>query len=388
MTVQKRRKYSSQFKQDAVKLVAEQGYKVTEAARNLGINDGMLRRWIKQAAGEQQGDSHSQAPLTQEQARIWEVRRGKPAPENGAGNPKKSNGLFCKRIELRFDFIRREKEAYPVAVLCRVMGVSRSGFYRYLKALEGPPPDIHAELEATIKDIFESSQGTYGSRRMSNALRALGHNIGRHQARSLMRKLELRVRPTRRFKVTTNSRHNYPLAPNRLNRQFDVNVPDTVWATDITYLWTQEGWLHLAVVIDLFSRKVVGWAIDKRMTTALVVDALTMAVWRRRPPKGLLHHSDRGSQYASHAYQAELRKHGMVCSMSRKGDGWDNSVIERFFRSLKTERTNHRLYRTREEARQDAIDYIAMFYNSRRLHSYLGYLSPDAYEAKAKLKAA
>lgn len=289
---------------------------------------------------------------------------------------------------MRFDFIRQEKEAYPVSVLCRVMGVSRSGFYRYQQHFERPRPNGDHELHENVKEIFACSNGTYGSRRMSRALRALGYNIGRYGARSVMRKLGLRVLPTKRFKVTTNSRHDYPVAENLLDRQFEVSAPDTVWGTDITYLWTQEGWLFLAVVIDLFSRKVVGWALDKQMPTKLVTDALRMAVWRRRPPKGLLHHSDRGSQYASHDYQDELKKYGMVCSMSRKGDCWDNSVVERFFRSLKTERTNHCIYHTREAAKQDVIDYIEMFYNSRRLHSYLGYQSPNAYEAMALSKAA
>ncbi len=281
---------------------------------------------------------------------------------------------------MRFDFIRQEKKAFPVTLLCRVMDASRSGFYRYLQSFEQPDPCTDKELQETAKEIFESSGDTYGSRRMSRALKVLGYPVGRYQARSLMRKLNLRVLPTKRFKVTTNSKHSYPVAPNLLDRQFEVENPDTVWGVDITYLWTQEGWLYLAVVIDLFSRKVVGWAIDRRMTTTLVSDALTMAVWRRRPPKGLLHHSDRGSQYASHAYQAELNKHGMVCSMSGKGDCWDNAVVERFFRSLKTERTNHRIYPSREMARQDVIDYIEMFYNSRRLHSYLGYQSPNDFE--------
>lgn len=275
-----------------------------------------------------------------------------------------------------------------MTVLCHVMGVSRSGFYRYLKQLDKPKSGNEPELHGMVKEIFESSKGTYGSRRMSRALRALGFNIGRHQARSLMRHLGLRVVPTKRFKVTTNSKHNYPVAPNLLDRQFDVKGSDQVWGTDITYLWTQEGWLYLAVVIDLFSRKVVGWAIEKRMTAEFAISALTMAFWRRRPPPGLLHHSDRGSQYASHDYQAKLAEYGMTCSMSGKGDCWDNAVVERFFRSLKTERTNHQIYQTREAARQDVIDYIEMFYNSQRLHSYLDYVSPNEYERLTMAKAA
>jgi len=275
-----------------------------------------------------------------------------------------------------------------VTLLCKVMEVSRSGFYRYIKTCDHPNPDGDCGLLADVKAVFEGSGGTYGSRRMAKALRALGYSAGRFQARSLMRKLELKVIPTKRFKVTTDSKHTLAVAPNVLAREFDVKAPDTVWGGDITYLWTQAGWLYLAVIIDLYSRKVVGWAMDRTMTTDLVIDALTMAVWRRRPKPGLIHHTDRGSQYASHEYQRLLTNWGMVCSMSRKGDCWDNAVVERFFRSLKTERTNHRLYRTREQVKQDVVDYIEMFYNSRRLHSYLGYVSPNEFESVELRKAA
>ena len=275
-----------------------------------------------------------------------------------------------------------------MTLLCQVMGVSRSGFYGYLKHYDQPKSKEDSALLAAVKEIFESTQGSYGSRRMSRALRELGYDIGRYRARSLMRQSGLQVRPAKHFKVTTNSQHNYPVAPNLLDRQFDVAAPDKVWGTDITYLWTQEGWLYLAVVIDLFSLKVVGWSIDPRMKTDLVINALTMAVWRRQPSKGLLHHSDHGSQYASHIYQDELKKHGMICSMSRKGNCWDNAVVERFFRSLKTERTNNRIYLTREAARRDVIDYIEMFYNSQRLQSYLGYRSPNEFERQALESAA
>jgi putative transposase len=270
-----------------------------------------------------------------------------------------------------------------VTLLCKVMEVSRSGFYRYMTTVNNPVLENDPDLVADAKAVFEASGRTYGSRRMSRALRALGHPVGRHQARSLMRKLGLKVLPPRRFKVTTDSKHDLPVAPNLLNREFNIEAPDRVWVGDITYLWTRAGWVYLAVIIDLYSRKVVGWSLNHRMTADLVKDALTMAVWRRKPKPGLIHHTDRGSQYASQVYQRELKHYGMVCSMSRKGDCWDNAVAERFFRSLKTERTNHRLYGTRDEVRRDVIDYIEMFYNSHRLHSYLDYTSPNQYEAQA-----
>jgi transposase InsO family protein len=262
------------------------------------------------------------------------------------------------------------------------MRVSRSSYYQYLKQQQTPNGSQQRKLEALVKSIHKASKESYGSRRISEALQGHGYPVGRYQARSLMRKLNLVAKSNKRFKVTTDSNHNHPVAPNLLNRQFQVDRPDTVWASDITYLWTHQGWLYVAVVLDLFSRKVVGWSIDRRMTSELVKKALNMAVMYRQPSKGLLHHSDRGSQYASHAYQEELRKHGMVCSMSRKGNCWDNAVVERFFRSLKTEQTNHYRYASREAARRDVVDYILMFYNSQRLHSTLGYRSPADFEAE------
>lgn len=283
---------------------------------------------------------------------------------------------------MRYDFIRQQRKAYPITVLCRVMGVSRSGYYQYLGF---KPKKITKErfiLETATKELFHKSRASYGSRRISTGLREQGFSVGRYQARSLMRHLDLEVKSRRRFKLTTESTQAYPVAPNLLNRQFQVDLPDRVWVSDITYVWTGQGWLYLAVIIDLFSRRVVGWAIKETLATSLVTEALTMAVGRRRPKKGLLHHSDRGSQYASTDYQKELEKYGLIPSMSRKGNCWDNAVAERFFRSLKTELTDHNPFITRDKARREIVDYIEMFYNSERLHSYLGYMSPAAFEAK------
>lgn len=267
------------------------------------------------------------------------------------------------------------------------MEVGRSSYYEWRDRRERYCPE-QEQLKLQAKAAFEGSQGTYGSRRMASALQGNGYAVGRHKARRLMRESGLVVRRKKLFKVTTNSRHHYPVAPNLLERQFDVAEPDRAWVADITYLWTAEGWLYLAVVLDLYSRRVVGWALKKRMTAALVTEALLMALWRRKPASGLIHHSDRGSQYACTEYQQVLKDHGAVCSMSRKGNCWDNAVMERFFGSLKRERTDLRLYATREELRADVIDYIEMFYNSRRLHSYLGYVSPADYETAALAKEA
>ena len=272
-----------------------------------------------------------------------------------------------------------------MTLLCQVMEVSRSGFYDFMKRLQRPEDPQEQRLIVKVRSIHKANDEAYGSRRMSEALRADGEDVGRCQAGTLMKKANVEVKQKKRFRVTTDSKHSYPVSPNLLDRQFDVDAPNTVWGADISYLWTDEGWLYLAVIIDLFSRRVVGWSLSSRMKVDLVRDALLMAFWRRKPGRGLIHHSDRGSQYACHEYQDILEEHGMIPSMSRKGDCWDNAVIERFFRSLKSERTNHRRYSTREAARQDVINYIEMFYNSRRLHSYLGYVSPAEYEKLAKV---
>ena len=271
-------------------------------------------------------------------------------------------------------------------LLCRLLGVSRGGFYDYLRRQERDPDPEHEEKLEWVKDLAEASDHTYGSRRMARALQALGYPVGRHQARSLMREAGAWVRYRRRYRATTNSNHRQPVFENRLGRDFSVDAQDQVWAGDITYVWTQQGWLYLAVVIDLYSRKVVGWSMGRRLTSTLVCDALQMALWSRRPAKGqLIHHSDRGVQYASHAFRRLLKAHGIEGSMSRKGDCWDNAVVESFFGSLKSERIHWRSYQTREQARADIVEYITMFYNSHRLHSYLGYQSPDQFERNGRL---
>lgn len=234
---------------------------------------------------------------------------------------------------------------------------------------------------AAVKEIAESSDYSYGSRRMKQALNALGYSVGRRKTRSLMLEAGVKARYRKKFKVTTNNDHQQPVFENILDRNFVVAKPDQVYVSDITYIWTQQGWLYLAVFIDLFNRRVVGWSMGTRINATLVTDALRMAVWRRKPKRGLIVHSDRGSQYASKAYRLLLKANGFVGSMSRKGDCWDNAVAESFFASLKKERVQWKHYQTRAEAQQDILDYIVMFYNSRRLHSYLGYCSPNDYES-------
>jgi transposase InsO family protein len=287
---------------------------------------------------------------------------------------------------MRFHFIAQQKKVYPVALMCRLLGVSTAGFYAYLKRYERPPDPHRLRLLSWVKELAQASKFTYGSRRISKGLRALGFAVGRDQARGLMKEAGVWVRYRKRFKVTTDSQHQQPVFENRLQRQFDVTEPDRVWASDITYCWTGEGWLYLAVVIDLYSRKVVGWSMSTRLKSSLVCDALTMALWRRRPSAGLIHHSDRGVQYASRVFRKLLKAHGILGSMSRKGNCWDNAVVESFFGTLKSERLFWQHYSTRRVAHNEIVDYIAMFYNPLRLHSYLDYKSPDQYEWEEQWK--
>jgi len=281
---------------------------------------------------------------------------------------------------VKYGFIRAQADRYPVNLLCRLLGVQRSAYYdRRDQPVRVIPPQELA-LRRRMKELFRASRDSLGSRTLMKNLREEGFDIGRDRTRRLMKSLNLKVKQKRKYKATTDSKHNLPVAENVLNRQFVPQGPNQVWGTDITYLWTQQGWVYLAVVIDLYSRRVVGWSMDRRMQKSLVIRALLMAINLRQPPPGLLHHSDRGSQYASHAYQALLKQHGMICSMSRKGNCWDNSPVERFFSSLKREWTGDRLYRTRQEAMADVREYVAVYYNSKRLHSTLGYKTPMNYE--------
>jgi len=281
---------------------------------------------------------------------------------------------------VKYGFIRAQAGRYPVNLLCRLLGLPRSAYYAWRDQPGRVIPPQELALRRRMKALFRASRDSLGSRMMMKNLRDEGFAIGRDRTRRLMKALNLKVKQKRKYKVTTDSRHALPVAENVLNRAFSPAAPNQVWGTDITYLWTQQGWVYLAVVIDLYSRRVVGWAMDRRMQKALVIRALLMAINLRQPPPGLLHHSDRGSQYASHAYQALLKQHGVICSMSRKGNCWDNSPVERFFSSLKREWTGDRLYRTREQAIADVREYVAVYYNAKRLHSTLGYKTPMNYE--------
>ena len=287
---------------------------------------------------------------------------------------------------MRFAFIAKHRNIWPVAWLCKALDVSRSGFHDWLNRSPAKRTLENEAVLAAIRQSFTASDRTYGARRVWHDLLAEGFNCGLHRIERLMRKNALRARPRRRYlPPDTGERMVSAIAPNVLDRQFHAPKPNAKWIADFTYIWTAEGWLYVAAVIDLFSRRVVGWSMSTSMTAQLVTDALLMAIWRRGKPDALLHHSDQGSQYTSEQFRLLLDDNGVNCSMSRSGNVWDNAAMESFFSSLKTERTARKVYRTRTQAKADVFDYIERFYNLKRRHSTLGYLSPIEFERKAGL---
>jgi putative transposase len=276
--------------------------------------------------------------------------------------------------------MQKHQTEFPVSVMCSVFQVSRSGYYAWIRRPESKRHREDKELSQAIAEIHRESKAVYGSPKVHEELHRRGKRCGKNRVVRLMRKDGLYSKTKRKFRVTTDSRHSWPVAPNVLNREFKADRPNQAWACDITYIWTTEGWLYLAIVMDLFSRSIVGWSMSERITRQLAMDALSLAAKRRNPPKGLLLHSDRGSQYASEDYQALLVKYDMTCSMSRKGDCWDNAPVESFFSILKRELVFHERFQSRAQARQSIFDYIERFYNRRRIHSSLGYLTPSEFE--------
>jgi transposase InsO family protein len=280
-----------------------------------------------------------------------------------------------------FEFILAEKAHYPVRTMCEVLGVSASGYYAWRgRPLMSPRVQANRSLRVRIRAIHAATRGSYGSPRIQVALRAEGEHIGRNRVIRLMRHEGLRGRPHRRFRVTTNADPAAVPAPNRLDQQFAASAPNRVWTADITALPTGEGWMYLAVLLDLYSRRVVGWAVRATLETELVAAAWHMAIGRRRPAPGLIHHSDQGSQYTSGTYQTLLRAHGVTCSMSRRGNCFDNAPTESFFRTLKVEIAEECYWPTRRAATQAVVAFIERFYNTERLHSSLNYQSPAAFE--------
>ncbi|HEX2693567.1 MAG TPA: IS3 family transposase [Gemmatimonadaceae bacterium] len=379
-----RRQFTREFKLEAVRLIKDRGVSYAQASQDLGVHTSQLRDWVKKFADDPQQAFPGHGQLKPEQAEIARLKREVTKLKAERDILKKGRGLLREGQSVKFAFIAKHRGIWPAGWMCGALGVSRGGFYAWLTRPRSDRSRSDEALAAKIRTSFIGSDRTYGARRIWKDVLADGVSCGLHRVERLMRRQALRARPRRRrLPPDQGERQAGAVAPNVLERSFSAPAPNRRWIADFTYIWTAEGWLYVAAVIDLFSRRVVGWSMSATMTAELVTDALVMAIWRRGKPDALIHHSDRGSQYTSDQFQRLMADHGVTCSMSRSGNVWDNAAMESFFSSLKTERIARRIYRTRDEARADVFDYIERFYNTKRRHSTIGYLSPMEFEMKA-----
>jgi transposase InsO family protein len=374
-----RRRYTREFKLAAVKLIPEQGRSVADAARSGGVSDKPLRYWKSTLLD--QGESAFPGNGNRSPADFCDPSSQGGEPPSAHGTPHfKSDGLLCQGVAMKYAFLEPHKATWPITVMAELLGVSPSGSYAWRDRPISHRQQQNDELLVQIQTIHEEVKHRHGSPRIHAELNAPGHPWCVNTVAEIMRQAGIRAKTARKFKHTTDSNHSHPVAENVLDRQFQVDTPNQVWVTDITYIPTREGWLYLAATEDLYSRMVVGWWMDRTMTSRLVVDALAMAIQRRFPSEELLAHSDRESQYASEHYQRLLGKHGIECSMSGVGQCWDNAAMESFFASLKKALIHLEDYQTREEAKASIFEYIEMFSNRKRRHSTLGYVSPAEWE--------
>ncbi|EMG2113761.1 IS3 family transposase [Pseudomonas aeruginosa] len=377
--MERRRTFSREFKLEAVKLVVERGVSVAQAAKDLDVHENVLRKWVRELRQEPQEAFPGNGKQKAQDAEIARLHKEVAKLKMERDILKKGRGLLREGVDVKFGFVAKHRGAWPVNLMCEALGVSRGGFYAWLTRPRSRRSLSDEVLGAQVHQSFVRSDRTYGARRVWHDVLEQGQTCGLHRIERLMREQALRARPRRRGLPKDRGARG-AVADNVLDRQFQADGPNQKWVADFTYIWTAEGWLYVAAVLDLYSRRIVGWSMQESMTSQLVVDALMMAVWRRGRPVALLHHSDQGSQYTSEHFQRLLDEQGITCSMSRAGEVWDNSAMESFFSSLKTERTARKVYRTRGQARSDVFDYIECFYNPTRRHSTLGYLSPVQFE--------
>ncbi|WP_251842381.1 IS3 family transposase [Enterobacter hormaechei] len=369
------KRYPEEFKIEAVKQVVDRGYSVASVATRLDITTHSLYSWIKKYGP----DSSTNKEQSDAQAEIRRLQKELKRVTDERDIFKKSRGVLRKAVRLRYAFIRDNTCCWPVRLLCRVLDVHPSGFYAWLQQPHSQRHQADLRLTGQIKQFWLESGCVYGYRKIHLDLRDSGQQCGVNRVWRLMKRVGIKAQVGYRSPRARKGEASI-VSPNRLQRQFNPDAPDERWVTDITYIRTHEGWLYLAVVVDLFSRKIIGWSMQSRMTKDIVLNALLMAVWRRSPQKQVLVHSDQGSQYTSHEWQSFLKSHGLEGSMSRRGNCHDNAVAESFFQLLKRERIKKKIYGTREEARSDIFDYIEMFYNSKRRHGSSDQMSPTEYE--------
>ncbi|WP_425284513.1 IS3 family transposase [Aliiruegeria lutimaris] len=370
---------SPEFRAEAVRVALTSGLSRKQVAADFGVGFSTLSRWIQQERKNPEKPT-AQSDLERE---VAELRRENRQLREERDVPKKGNGVLRGEKQMRFAFVEEHRNDFPVARLCKIMDVSPRGYRAWRRRPLSNRQRNDMVVLAHIREQFALSLGSYGRPRMTEELKELGLHVGHRRVGRLMRMNSISVKRSKKFKATTDSNHSFNIAPNLLDRDFLADRPNRKWAGDISYVWTQEGWLYLAVILDLHSQRVVGWAVSNRMKRDLAIRALKMAIALRQPPRGCIHHTDRGSQYCSHDYQKILHQHGFEVSMSGKGNCYDNAAVETFFKTIKAELIWRRSWPTRRAAELAIFEYINGFYNPHRKHSALGWKSPLAFEAQA-----
>ncbi|WP_371332423.1 IS3 family transposase [Klebsiella quasipneumoniae] len=370
-------RFTPEFKEEAVRQITERGYSVAEVSDRLGVSAHSLYKWLR-AIKPDNNEQHAR-DLLEAKSEILKLRAQLKRTEEERDILKKGRAVLCKGARLKYRFINEHRTVWGVMTMCRVLNVARAGFYAWLHNPVSARDKDNQRLLMLIRDSYSLSGGVYGYRRVHGDLNEIGETCGKNRVGRIMQLN--RIKAVRGYKAPRRiAGKPSVVAPNRVQRQFTVVRANQVWVTDITYIRTWQGWLYLAVVIDLFARNVVGWSMKPTLSRELALDALMMAVWRRKPDGEVIVHSDQGSQYGSDDWQRFCRANNLAPSMSRRGNCWDNAVAESFFSSLKKERIRKRIYKTRDLARADIFDYIEVFYNRARRHSHLGGVSPEAFE--------
>ncbi|EOJ4549997.1 IS3 family transposase [Escherichia coli] len=370
-------RFTPEFKEEAVRQITERGYSVAEVSDRLGVSAHSLYKWLR-AIKPDNSEQHAR-DLLEAKSEILKLRAQLKRTEEERDILKKGRAVLCKGARLQYRFINEHRTVWGVMTMCRVLDVARAGFYAWLHNPVSARDKDNQRLLTLIRDSYSLSGGVYGYRRVHGDLNEIGETCGKNRVGRIMQLN--RIKAVRGYKAPRRiAGRPSVVATNRVQRQFTVVRANQVWVTDITYIRTWQGWLYLAVVIDLFARNVVGWSMKPTLSRELALDALMMAVWRRKPDGEVIVHSDQGSQYGSDDWQRFCRANNLVPSMSRRGNCWDNAVAESFFSSLKKERIRKRIYKTRDLARADIFDYIEVFYNRARRHSHLGGVSPEAFE--------
>ncbi|EPB3766848.1 MULTISPECIES: IS3 family transposase [Enterobacteriaceae] len=370
-------RFTPEFKEEAVRQITERGYSVAEVSDRLGVSAHSLYKWLR-AIKPDNSEQHAR-DLLEAKSEILKLRAQLKRTEEERDILKKGRAVLCKGALLKYRFINEHRTVWGVMTMCRVLDVARAGFYAWLHNPVSARDKDNQRLLTLIRDSYSLSGGVYGYRRVHGDLNEIGETCGKNRVGRIMQLN--RIKAVRGYKAPRRiAGRPSVVAPNRVQRQFTVVRANQVWVTDITYIRTWQGWLYLAVVIDLFARNVVGWSMKPTLSRELALDALMMVVWRRKPDGEVIVHSDQGSQYGSDDWQRFCRANNLVPSMSRRGNCWDNAVAESFFSSLKKERIRKRIYKTRDLARADIFDYIEVFYNRARRHSHLGGVSPEAFE--------